>query len=67
MEGILTLIFGLLIFAGMLWLYIFLPADMAARRNRSAFVWVLISLVGSPLLAILLLIALGASPDPGSD
>lgn len=42
-----------------LWLYIFLPAQMAGRRNRSMLVWVLISLVGSPLLAVLLLIALG--------
>lgn len=42
-----------------LWLYIFLPAGMAERRNRSALVWVLISLFGSPILAVLLLLALG--------
>ena len=47
----------------LLWLYILLPAGMASDRNRSPFVWVLISLVGSPLLAILLLIALGDAID----
>ena len=48
-----------------LWLYVLLPADMARRRNRSAFIWVLISLFGSPILAILLLLALGNSPAYG--
>jgi hypothetical protein len=46
-----------------LWLYIFLPVGMATARGRSAFIWVLISLVGSPLLAILLLLALGNAQD----
>lgn len=45
------------------WLYIFLPAGMATTRRRSAVIWVLISLVGSPLLAILLLLALGNAKD----
>lgn len=47
-----------------LWLYILLPARMANDRNRNAVIWVLISLVGSPVLAILLLIALGTKPTP---
>ncbi|WP_278922585.1 hypothetical protein [Pseudophaeobacter profundi] len=42
-----------------LWLFVFLPADMARARRRDPVIWVLISIVGSPLLAILLLIALG--------
>ncbi|MCW9042318.1 MAG: hypothetical protein OQK05_03145 [Pseudopelagicola sp.] len=46
-----------------LWLYIILPAGMATARGRSAVIWVLISLVGSPLLAILLLLALGNAQD----
>lgn len=50
-----------------LWLYVLLPADMARKRNRSAFIWVLISLFGSPILAILLLLALGNSPAYGQD
>lgn len=49
--------FALLYFG--VWLYFLLPADMARDRNRDPFVWVLISIVGSPLLAILLLTALG--------
>ena len=61
MDGFVILI-ALLIFGA---LYIYIPAVMARSRGRSAVVWVLISFVGSPLLAILLLIALGsASPDP---
>ncbi|MEP3634086.1 MAG: hypothetical protein ABJQ23_20010 [Shimia thalassica] len=43
-------------------LFIVLPAQMASGRNRNPVVWVLISLVGSPLLAILLLLALGDAP-----
>lgn len=50
-----------------LWLYVLLPAGMARRRNRSAFIWVLIGLFGSPILAILLLLALGNSPAYGQD
>jgi hypothetical protein len=46
-----------LIFA--IWFVIILPARMAQRRGRSALVWVAISLIGTPLLAILLLVALG--------
>lgn len=45
------------------WLYFYLPAMMAIDRNRSATIWVLISLVGSPLLAVLLLFALGDAPE----
>ena len=48
-----------------LWLYVLLPAGMARRRNRSAFIWVLISLFGTPILAVLLLLALGNSPVYG--
>lgn len=48
-----------------LWLYVLLPAGMATRRNRSAFIWVLIGLFGSPILAVLLLLALGNSPTYG--
>lgn len=59
MEAILTVIFGLFALFIVLWLYILLPAGMAERRNRSQFVWVLISLFGSPILACLLLLALG--------
>lgn len=56
---ILALLLGCWLF---LWLYVLLPVSMARVRNRSAFIWVLIALFGSPILAILLLLALGKSP-----
>jgi hypothetical protein len=59
MEGILSVVFGLLALFIVLWLYILLPAGMAERRSRSQLIWVLISLFGSPILACLLLLALG--------
>jgi hypothetical protein len=45
------------------WLYILLPANMAAARGRSAFGWVLLSLLFSPILACLLLMLLGSNPN----
>lgn len=59
---LLSLLFGLWL---VLWLYVLLPAGMARRRNRSACIWVLIGLFGSPFLAVLLLLALGNSPAYG--
>jgi fumarate reductase subunit D len=59
MDGLFSLVFGLLALFLVLWLYILLPAGMAERRNRNRLIWVLISLVGSPVLACLLLLALG--------
>ena len=61
MEGLFPVIFGLLALFIVAWLYILLPAGMAARRNRSQLIWGLISLFGSPILACLLLLALGNS------
>ena len=59
MDGLLSIILGLIALLVVVWLYILLPAGMAERRNRSQFIWVLISLFGSPVLACLLLLALG--------
>lgn len=59
MEGVLSFIIFLIAIAFVIWLYILLPAGMAERRNRSQIIWVMISLVGSPILACLLLLALG--------
>jgi fumarate reductase subunit C len=53
---------GLAVLAFAFWFAILLPANMAAARGRSQIVWILISLVGSPILAILLLVALGEAP-----
>lgn len=59
MEGLFSIVFGLLALFVVIWLYFLLPAGMAERRNRSQLVWVLISVFGSPVLACLLLLALG--------
>lgn len=45
-----------------IWLVFVVPARMAARRNRSVTAWILISLVLSPIAAILLLWGIGAAP-----
>lgn len=58
--AIILLLLGAVLF---LWIAIILPAQMAGARGRSGLLWVLISLVGSPLLAILLLLALGDAQD----
>jgi hypothetical protein len=59
MESLFSVVVGLLALFFALWLYILLPAGMAERRNRSQLIWVLISFVGSPILACLLLLGLG--------
>ncbi|GAA6159533.1 hypothetical protein NBRC116589_17070 [Ruegeria sp. HU-ET01832] len=58
---IIQLVLFLLLLIFVIWLYI-LPITMAGRRNRSGLIWFLIGLVASPLLAILLLLALGDAP-----
>ena len=65
--GFMLFLLGFMLWFGV-WLVILLPAGMAEDRNRSALLWVLVSLFGSPVLAILLLMALGARPpgDPGA-
>ncbi len=45
---------------------IVLPAEMAKERNRSPVTWVLVSLLFSPLAALLLLYALGPA-EAGDD
>lgn len=47
---------------GLLWLWIFLPSKMACHRKRSPAIWILVSLLFSPLVAITLLAVLGDSP-----
>jgi predicted transporter len=58
--GLLLALVGLVF---LFWFAIILPAQMATTRRRSAFLWICISLVGSPLLAILLLLALGEAQE----
>lgn len=41
------------------WLFIQVPCDMAKERKRDPLAWVLVSLLGSPFLAILILLWVG--------
>ena len=38
-------------------------AEMAQKRNRSVVVWVLLSLLATPLLMIIILLAIGKNED----
>lgn len=64
-NGLFAFLAVLLGFWFILWLYVLLPAGMARSRNRGTFIWVLIGLFGSPILAVLLLLALGERPVGG--
>ena len=58
MEVIIPLIACLIV----IWLVLILPWQMAEKRDRSGFLWVVISIMLSPVVAILLLLALGEVP-----
>jgi hypothetical protein len=61
MDGIVIVVVVVVLvlpFAG--WLYIFLPAWVAEERGRSAFWWVLLSIIISPFFSIIALLILGA-------
>ena len=60
--GIILALFALYL---VVWFYILLPARMAEKRGRSAFGWVILSLIFSPILACLLLWLLGDDPNRG--
>ncbi|TGD61982.1 hypothetical protein EYC08_17235 [Tabrizicola sp. WMC-M-20] len=59
MDGLFALLVGLAVLYFTLWLFILLPARMAEARGRSAVVWVLLSFIFSPFLAIFFLWLLG--------
>lgn len=65
-EGLLAVLFGLVVLYFTIWILILVPARMAEARGRSAFGWVLVSIFFSPFLAILLLWLLGDHPQRGS-
>jgi hypothetical protein len=62
-EGLFLPIFGLAALYFTLWLFILLPARMAKMRGRSAFGWVLVSILFPPFLASLLLWLLSGNPN----
>ncbi|MEQ5826099.1 hypothetical protein J3456_01870 [Sulfitobacter sp. NFXS29] len=55
MEELLSIVIVLVAVVFVLWIYILLPSDMAKTRGRSQVFWVLVSLLLTPLLAIVLL------------
>lgn len=56
-------IVGLLFFIGInVGLYV-LVACMAQKRNRSVVVWILLSLIATPLLMIIILLAIGKNEN----
>ena len=63
LETLGPLLAGLLGLLFVLWLFILLPAGMAKSRGRSAFGWVILSILFSPILACLLLLLLGNNPN----
>jgi hypothetical protein len=52
---------GVFVLYLLIWLFILLPIEMAQARNRSAVVWVLVSLLLSPFVAIIALALLGSA------
>jgi hypothetical protein len=56
---LLVLIIGMFALYIVIWFYIILPMEMADERGRSKAIWVLISILMSPFLAIFLLWLLG--------
>lgn len=46
-------------FVVVFWIYVLLPMGMAGRRGRSHLGWLLVSLIFSPLAAVILLLLLG--------
>ncbi|WP_390914819.1 hypothetical protein [Pseudosulfitobacter sp. SM2401] len=63
METFFIIAITLAIFAFLIWLCIFVPLKMARNRNRSGLGWVLISVLVSPLVAIVALLAMGPAED----
>ena len=62
-QYVIIAIVGLLFFIGItIGLYV-LVAVMAQKRNRSVVVWVLLSLIATPLLMIIILLAIGKNEN----
>jgi hypothetical protein len=61
LAALLGIVAGAFVLYLVIWLFILLPIGMARARNRSSVVWVLVSLILSPLVAIIALALLGAA------
>ncbi len=54
-----SLLIGVAVIAFLVWLCVIVPMNMARTRGRSAILWVLVSLLVSPLVSIIVLAAMG--------
>ncbi|TQD33262.1 hypothetical protein FKW81_14770 [Rhodobacter capsulatus] len=63
MDGTAGGIGVILILAFIFWLYIWLPASMAADRGRSSVGWVILTLLFSPFITIIALMVLGPTVE----
>ena len=59
MDTIIGFALILVAFAFAVWIGIYVPATMASNRDRSVVLWVILSLLITPILSILLLWVLG--------
>jgi hypothetical protein len=58
-----VVVVGVVALALIFWLYIWLPASMAADRGRSSLGWVLLTIFFSPLITIIALLVLGPTVE----
>lgn len=61
-SNVLMIIIMLFVLAGYVGFYV-LVATMAQRRNRSVALWLLLSFIATPILVILILLAIGKAPE----
>jgi|GEM_PF-1620743 len=61
LMGLLVFVIAILGLWFVLWLCVVVPYETAIKRDRDGVFWVLVSIIGSPILAILLLWYLGTA------
>ncbi|WP_136636896.1 hypothetical protein [Pseudooceanicola onchidii] len=59
MDSVVTLLIWLVALILFVWLCVLFPAELAEKRNRSQFLWVLVAILGTPMVAVGLLLYLG--------
>lgn len=62
LSSLIVIVMFIIVLSIYVGLYV-LVALMAKRRNRSAALWVIVSLLATPLLAIIILLCIGKSND----
>ena len=63
MDAVFTIVIWLLALVLFVWLCILFPADLAEKRNRNQFFWILVAIVATPLTAVILLSWLGEKTE----